>query len=175
VFPRVPSFLRPLYNFFTFDFPTAPGVELAFFADDTPVYCTSEVPDIIIRDLQSAMTSISEYFSKWKIKINASKTQSVFFTRRRTRDLPTTGLVLEGVSVEWRDETKYLGVVLDKRLTFKTHIERTTNKVQKLIRILYPLINRRSRLDEKNKILLYKMVFSPIILSMHLLSGMYVH
>jgi endonuclease/exonuclease/phosphatase (EEP) superfamily protein YafD len=153
-----------LYNFFTHDFPTANNVEVALFADDTAVYCTSEDPNVIVRELQTALNAINEYFTTWKVKINASKTQSVFFTRRRTRGLPSSNLSLNGVDIEWTDEAKYLGVTLDKRLTFKSHIQKTTEKIQKLIRILYPLINRRSRLDRKNKILLYKSIFSSIML-----------
>jgi hypothetical protein len=153
-----------LYCFYTFDFPILRGVKLALFADDTAIYSTSDDPLVIQRDLQSALTGIAEYFYKWKIKVNASKTQSVFFTKRRTRGLPTANLVLDGGSIEWCNEAKYLGVTLDKGLTFKSHIQRTTEKTQKLIKILYPLINRRSRLDMRNKLLLYKMVFVPMIL-----------
>jgi Reverse transcriptase (RNA-dependent DNA polymerase) len=164
---RVPqgAVLSPtLYNFFTHDFPTANGVEIALFADDTAVYCTSEDPDVITRELQTALNRINEYFSIWKVKANASKTQSVFFTRKRTRALPTYNLTLNGANIEWSNEAKYLGVTLDKRLTFKSHIQKTLEKIQKLIRILYPLINQRSRLDRKNKLLIYKTIFSSIML-----------
>jgi hypothetical protein len=153
-----------IYNFFTHDFPTLQDAKIALFADDTAIYCTSDDPDIIMRDLQAALNKTAEYFSKWKIKINATKTQSVFFTRRRTRGLPTSNLTLDGESIEWSDEAKYLGVTLDKKLTFKSHTQKTIEKIQKLIRVLYPLINRRSKLDKKNKILTYKAIFSAIML-----------
>jgi hypothetical protein len=96
--------------------------------------------------------------------VNAAKTQAVFFTRRRTRGLPSSNLCLNGSDIPWCAEAKYLGVTLDKKLLFKPHIQHTTEKIQKLIRLLYPLINRRSHLDMKNKLLVYKTIFLPMML-----------
>jgi hypothetical protein len=53
-------------------------------------------------------------------------TQAVFFAKRRTCELPST---------------------LDKKLTFSLHFDYISDKVQKLTRILYPLINSRSTLS----------------------------
>jgi hypothetical protein len=88
----------------------------------------------------------------------------VFFTKRRTRELPTSDLSLDGHSIPWTDRARYLGLILDKKLTFSPHFDYVSDRVQKLTRILYPLINRRSNLSLDQKVLLYKAVFQPTIL-----------
>jgi hypothetical protein len=88
----------------------------------------------------------------------------VFFTKRKTRELPTFDLYLDGYSIPWSDRAKYLGLILDKKLKFSPHFVYFLDKVQKLTRILYPLINRRSTLSLDQKVLLYKAIFQPTIL-----------
>jgi hypothetical protein len=119
---------------------------------------------VIIGRLQTALNCLRDYYSKWRIGLNSSKTQAVFFTKRRTRELPTSELLLDGHSIPWENRAKYLGLILDKTLTFAPHVEHISGKIQKMIRILYPLIDRKSKLSPPQKILLYKAVFQPTIL-----------
>jgi hypothetical protein len=65
--------------------------------------------------------------------------------------------------LEWSCSVKYLGILFDKRLTFKGHIDYACNKATKFIRILYPLICRKSHLNTRNKLLLYKSIFRAIL------------
>ena len=59
---------------------------------------------------------------------------------------------------------KYLGLVFDKNLTFKDHIESIQAKCNKYVKCLYPLINRNSKLCLKNKLLIFKQIFRPTML-----------
>ncbi len=43
------------------------------FADDTSIYDIGETRSEIISSLQSAVTSLSEWFSEWVFEVNASK------------------------------------------------------------------------------------------------------
>ena len=73
------------------------------------------------------------------------------FVKPRGRQIPTKRCV------------KYLGVRLDQRLTFNTHINETVRTVYSMSRSLYPLMVRGSRLNRQNKKLLYTMVIRPAI------------
>lgn len=95
--------------------------------------------------------------------MNQNKTQTCFFTTRRTKQVPTEPLEMDSALIQWENRVKYLGVVLDKRLTFKDHINNVCKKVHKATRILYSLLNRRSRLNVSNKLLLYKAAIRPLI------------
>jgi hypothetical protein len=151
-----------LFNVFLFDIPSFFRCILSLFADDTAILTSSDKPGPIMKRLQSSLTKIQNYFLNWKIKVNPSKTQCIFFSRKR-KNLPSQGLKFGDTNVNFSDNVKYLGIHFDKRLTFKSHIEDTCVKASKYIRVLYPLLNRNSRLSVANKVLLYKSVFRSIL------------
>lgn len=161
------SVLSPiLFNIFTSDIELPlNGCELALFADDTAIYTSSKHPQKIIDKLTESTNYLSSYCKTWKIQLNSAKTQAAYFTRRRSpRWLPQDNLNINGNSIVWTNEIKYLGVLLDKSLTFKRQTEFAAERALKYIKILYPLINRKSKLNVANKILLYKSIFQSILL-----------
>jgi hypothetical protein len=115
--------------------------------------------------LQESINLLQSYYSDWKIKINPAKSQCIFFTKRRSPFyLPTTDLNICGSNIPWSNEVKYLGVVLDKKLLFRNHIEYSMEKTQKMFRVFYSLLNRRSKMNMKNKIILYKVALRSILM-----------
>lgn len=152
-----------LYGIFTSDFPVSNNCSRAFFADDTTYYSSSPFLSKILSDLREFSHSIDIYFKKWKINLNKSKTQALFFTKRRTREVPNSPLNIFNTQVEWQKEAKYLGIILDSKLTFKKHIDFVIEKINKIIKIYYPIINRKSKLSLDNKLLLYKVCFRSIM------------
>lgn len=160
------SVLSPiLFNIFTSDLKISPKCELALFADDTAIYCSGKSPDKIIMSLNIAIAQLSTYCYSWKIKLNAGKTQATFFTKKKSdRYLPSSSVMVLNNPIKWTNSLKYLGVFLDKTLTFKNQFEYVTGRIIKYIKILYPLINRKSKLNVKNKILIFKTIFQSIML-----------
>ena len=159
------SVLSPtLYNIFTHDIPTLTDCEIALFADDTAFYTTSRFAKQIIKRLEKALKVFNKYLKRWKIKMNTEKTQAIFFSNRRTRQLPGNRKIrIDSTEVEWSTEIKYLGLKLDKKLKFKSHIQYILEKSHRAVRILYSMLNRRSFLSVDNKLLMYKVAIRPII------------
>lgn len=160
------SALSPiLYNIYISDLKLSNGCSLAQFADDTGTYYSHRNPKVITRKLVNSVKRFTSYFERWKIKLNESKTEAIFFTKRRAaRYLPDSDLNLNSNAVKWSKSIKYLGVLLDEKVTFKKHVDYANERAQKYIRILYSLINRRSKLNIRNKVLIFKSVFRPIML-----------
>lgn len=155
-----------LYNLFTADIAsTFANVEFAQYADDTAIYTSSIEPTTIINLLQANINALSGYCAKWNIKLNPSKTQAIFFTRRRAaRYLPgNLNLLADNIPIPWCRKVKYLGIWFDQKTLFKDHIDYLVERSQKLISTLYPLLCRNSKLSEKNKLLIYKMIIRAAI------------
>ena len=106
---------------------------------------------------------LSTNFENWKLSLNAEKTTALLVTRRTKKELPFCPLLLNETQIEWDTNAKYLGLLFDKRLTFAQHFIAVIEKTRLLVKILYPLINRRSKLDMKRKILLYQTTLRPIL------------
>lgn len=160
------SVLGPLlYIIFCSDIPRVFDCNYAFYADDTALFCSGVDPGSILENLQSALNSLSIYYNKWKIKVNAGKSQAIFFTRKRSPcKLPDRCLSMNFNDIPWSNNVKYLGVILDKRLIFSDHVKHVITKFNIAIKIVYPLINRKSKLCTSNKIILVKSIFQSILL-----------
>lgn len=152
-----------LYNIYTADLPNNVNSSVAMFADDTAFMSTSRYFKSIEKDLILAFNKAKNYFTRWKVTLNASKTQCIFFTRRRTKQIPTGPICLSNTNVNWDHTVKYLGVMLDKGLTFKNHVEYVSTKAHKAVRILYSMLSRNSKLNLRNKTLLYVLGIRPIM------------
>lgn len=164
--PQGSSLSPVLFNLFTADISLPNNkVEIAMFADDIALLSSNIDPNIIISCLEYSLRQIISFYHKWKIKINFGKTQGIFFTRRRAaRYLPNREIIFNNTNIQWLSEVKYLGLFLDKKLLFEKHISHSVQRIHKYIKILYPLINRKSKLSIKNKLLIYKTIFQPIML-----------
>ena len=98
------------------------------------------------------------------IKINSSKTQAIFFTRKRKSCfIPQRHLIFINTRIKWEPNVKYLGLKLDTKLIFKEHISYIVNKINTTTRVLYPFINRHSKLSLENKLLILKIIFHAFI------------
>lgn len=156
------SILGPtLYNIYTSDIPKPPHVNLALYADDTAMYLSSWRVDTISHRLTNAFKIINKYFHKWKIKVNNSKTEAIIFSKRRPKLYHN--IIVNNANVDWMPCVKYLGLNLDSKLTFTQHTKCTKNKALAAIYSLYPIFNKKSKLSEKNKTIIYKTLIRPII------------
>lgn len=151
-----------LYNVYTCDQPTLENSTIQLFADDSALSVSSRFAKQITSKLKKDTKKYSTYLKNWKIKTNEEKFQLMFFTRRRTKQLPSGPLNINNVDINWCNEAKYLGLILDKTLTFQKHIEYALNKANTAMRIFYSLLNRRSKLNLENKLLIYKVAIRPI-------------
>ncbi|GFW87046.1 RNA-directed DNA polymerase from mobile element jockey [Trichonephila clavipes] len=130
------------------------------YADDTAISATNKNTNFVTRALNKHLALLENYFNVWKIKINVDKTIAVLFTKRRK---PVTPPTLYSTPIRWSQTTKYLGVILDKNLTWKPHIIYARDKFRKALKQIYPLINRNSNVYLYHKLLLYTAVLRPIL------------
>lgn len=150
-----------LYNIFTSDAPTPSPCRRGLFADDTAFFISASLRAAITAGLRKTLLNYTEYFKKWKISMNVDKTQLIFFTKRRTREVPKRPFKAGPMTIRWNDQVKYLGFTFDKRVTFRPHVEEKVAKVNNVVKLLYPLIARRSSLHQQLKLHLFKTIIRP--------------
>jgi hypothetical protein len=129
-------------------------VELALYADDTAVIATSRKPALLVSYLEYYLADLELWLRKWRIAINVSKSMVMLFTRRRIQN--PWPVALFGEPIVWIDTAHYLGVTLDKRLTWSSHIDQVRKKPSQRLDVLGPLLNRRSGLSIRNGVLLFR-------------------
>ena len=156
-------FMGPiLFIYYINDIPHQQNTKLALFADDTAIFCSSWSKNTAVKNAKSHLDIIQKYFNIWKIKTNATKTELVVFSRKIKEKVEP--IKIDGVKIEAADSAKYLGVLLDKKLSFTEHINKAVRKAYMPLSCLYNLLSRKSTLSTKNKLTLYKMVIKPVML-----------
>lgn len=161
------SILGPvLYLFYTYDFPTFKqdtNSLTAFYADDTALACKSMNPDYAVQKLANKVPEIENWCRKWKIVINAQKS-NILIIRKTKRNKPiTTNVKINGENVPIVKSAKYLGLTINDKLTWTQHVTNTTNKARGAMARLRPLLGRKSKLPLNLKRLLYLTTIRPIL------------
>ncbi|KAJ8917722.1 hypothetical protein NQ315_005171 [Exocentrus adspersus] len=67
----------------------------------------------------------------------------------------------EEIPIQWSNNVKYLGVYLDRTMTWGHHVAETIRKAKIARARLYPLLCGESRLNLRNKLLLIKSIIQP--------------
>ena len=110
------------------------------FVDDTNLFYSNKDINIPFVKVNDELQKINEWFISNKLSLNVKKNKYSFFDKPSKKDdIP---LILPNLNINNREiarteSIKFLGVLLDKNLTWKTHIKYIENKISKNIGILF--------------------------------------
>ena len=131
-----------------------------FFADDTSLFSIVQDPKVSANELNYDLNLISQWARRWKMSFNpdASKqSEEVLFTLKK----PSTThppIYFNNIEVKRVNDHKHLGLVLDSKLSFISHINAkiaTAKKGIGIIKHLAPYLPLKCR-DQ-----IYKMLVRP--------------
>lgn len=154
------SVLGPtLYLLYTSDLPLSDNVVIGTFADDTVILAMDKNPVQASTKLQKSLDKISLWLKTWCIKANEAKSVQVTFTNRRETCPPVK---LNEIQISQANKARYLGLYLDRRLTWRKQIFTKRKALGQELRKLYWLVGRGSQLSLQNKLLNYKSILKPV-------------
>ena len=158
------------------------------FADDSNMFISGTNLTELINTVNEEMINVVEWLRVNKLSLNLKKTHFIIFskgrpsikinTSTRTNEntnnnnnettkilfkppLPAdTKLIIDNVNVERKTCTKFLGVMLDERLSFQDHIKYIKGKIARGLGILY---KSRTILNKQTLIQLYNSFLSPYL------------
>ena len=134
--------------------------QIRFFADDTMLYSIVWNPTTTANELNQDLETIRKWAHQWKLEFNPDPTKQatelLFSTKRKPPTHPP--LHFNGSVVIEFVEQKHLGVILDKKLSFKSHIIEKINKTKKTIGMIKHL---SKYLPLRTLILMYKSLVRP--------------
>lgn len=132
------------------------------YADDLVIIVRGFCQSMISYIMQRAMNIVDKWCRDNELAINAAKTVVVPFTnKRQLADLVKPQL--NGTPIEFSKEVKYLGVTLDQKLTWNSHLIATLHKAKIALGISSRLAGKTWGLTPKNSLWLYTAVVRPII------------
>ncbi len=139
--------------------PNHGNAQISQFADDTALYQRSKDHTLAVTKLQENLDLLVKWCDKWRIQLNSGKTQLMVFSRKANP--PKESLVIKGETIREIPTIKFLGLNLDKKLTWKKHIDETMRKANIKMHLLLRLKYRQ--VQKQNLIRIYKCYFQPTI------------
>ena len=120
------------------------GVEGSLYVDDFLICCKSKHIRTIERQLQQCLNKINNWTIKNGFKFSKNKTQCILFCNlNKMHNDPVLKLDLTEIPIV--EEHKFLGIIFDKKLTFKPYIKYLRSKCNKTIQLLRRIVPHRLR------------------------------
>ena len=130
------------------------------FADDTNLFCTSQNVNSLIEEINRELANVYAWVQSNKLSLNIDKTIYMLFSPKCACK-PSKIIVIDGQSIMEVNETKFLGVIIDNRLKWSSHLGHISNKIPKGIGIITKV---RKVFDASTLMSLYNSLILPYIM-----------
>ena len=161
------SVLGPLlFNLYTGDIHNIniPNLNIVQYADDLCIYSENKTWHSSLETLESGILYMKQWIFENGFELSTEKTTFCVFTRHNIHNLlHTRNIQLAGFNFPFRSEITYLGVILDRKLTWKPFIESIKNKCIKGINFLKFVSKTWWGSDVKSALSFYKAYIRSII------------
>ena len=128
------------------------------FADDSNMFLNGKDPDLLVETMNDEMKKMITWLKANKLSLNLKKTHYILFRKRRGRVLLSKTMVIDNIDIENVKHSKFLGVIIDERLTFNNHIQYMKGKISRAMGILYKC---RKYLNQSTLLTLYNAFIYP--------------
>lgn len=133
------SVLAPtLFNLYISDLPQTRSKKFGY-ADDLALAACSKTIDEASNILTEDLSMMSNYFADWRLTPNMNKTEvsSFHLNNRQAHKQPV--VYFNNHLLRYNPFPKYLGITLDRTLSYKKHLENTAAKVNTRNNIIHKL------------------------------------
>ena len=106
------------------------------FADDTNMFGTDDDLEALIVNVNTELEKIVKWLNANKLSVNIDKAHYMLFRNKGKVVKETCKVYMNRQEISEVETTKFLGVIIDKRLNWKHHIDSICNRVSKNIGII---------------------------------------
>ena len=128
------------------------------FADDTNLFFSHSNPNTLVEIVNSELQKTIQWIRANRLSLNLQKTKYILFSN--SIDSLPTDLVFDDASLEKVSHSKFLGVIIDNKLSWKAHIDNIANKISRNIGILNRL---KTQLPSTALLTLYSSLTLPYL------------
>ena len=134
------------------------------FADDTTLIFMHKKINSLLENANKDTSNLYKWFSLNRLSLNIDKTNYIIF-QSKNANITETGIKISinNKPIKQVNETKFLGVFIDNKLDWKTHIANKSNQIVKVVSIL-------ARLKHTISTTVLKTIYTSLILP-HLMYG----
>ena len=108
------------------------------FADDTAFASVGDNLGDLIINTNANMQVFYTWCIANKLFLNLNKTKAMLVTHKRLTN-PIQNIVINNTEIEYVSEYKYLGLIIDKDLSFKKHVSNLNSRLNRIVGATYSL------------------------------------
>ena len=127
------SIVGPLFFLLYINDIAASSEKLSFylFADDTTILCSDKNIDTLEQTLNDELVHVSNWLIANKLSLNVKKSNVLLFRTKNSTGIRKINIKINGIDVEEKLYAKYLGVLIDNKLSYTEHINHVNSKLIK--------------------------------------------
>ena len=138
----------------------SPKLFAILFADDSNFFCTGPNLNELVTTVNHELKNIVHWLNANRMSLNVEKTHYIVFSNRGKTTNLDTNVQIAGSVIEKVNFTKFLGIIIDKNLTWKFHVDHVCSKISKNIGII---LRCRKIFDQNTLVTLYNSFIEPYI------------
>ncbi len=125
------SILGPLlFTLYINDLPSVcPNTNIQMYADDTVIYIHGSSVSQVANELTESLVHVAAWLEQCCLQLNISKTVCMFITKTKNLSV-VPDVFVSGERLQVVSEYKYLGVLIDSKLSFKAQVKKVCNRVR---------------------------------------------
>ena len=146
-----------LFSVYLADFGRVVGQKCILFADDAVVLSSNPSSEEVVASLNGDLTNLQVYLSNNRLELNTSKSKWMLLGDSSA----VHSTVVYGNALLERVETfRYLGFIIDTKLTWKPHVDTVISKIKQRLYLL-----RRSRYGvcKSGRLMLFNTLIAPYL------------
>ena len=132
---------------------------IRLFADDTSLYIIVDNPTEAANQLNSDLSKIHQWATKWLVKFNSAKSESVIFSRKHDKPYHPPVLLNQKQVIEVSSH-KHLGLVFSNDCSWHEHLDYIKTKAWSRINIMRKL---KFKLDRRSLQTIYFSFIRPLL------------
>jgi len=140
---------------------TRTDLKVVCYADDILLMSRNKFPDIAAMDIQSGLKIVENWAKGSGLMFNPAKTQVCFVTNKHVKY--TYLLKLNGEQLKFAKSFKYLGITIDKTLTWNEHVKNKANKVRRLSHLVKGVVGNKWGLTPDKCIWILTSLIRPVL------------
>ena len=109
------------------------------FADDTNLLFSADSSQKLHKEINDELKLIFDWLCANRLSLNVAKTEFIIFRPPRKKLEQRVYLKLNGVKIYESTKIKYLGIILDNRLTWKHHVHELSKKLNRAVGMIYKI------------------------------------
>jgi hypothetical protein len=129
------------------------------FADDTSIILKNNITNDFLKNCRETFTKLNIWFISSELFLNYKKTNFLQFRTKNSRSLDIN-LTFDNKTIENKNQTKFLGIMLGSTLKWSEHIESVTSK---LYAACYELRKLKHTVSQQKVLVVYYSYFHSIM------------